>query len=101
VWPRCWTAGVTNLAGHLCGEARPGHILIPRRLATLVEGRRPSRPTPGFGCSTSSPPRAGGSSSRSSGCRNRPGPIAVFGWPRTWPSTSRASTRRSGWVIRG
>jgi class 3 adenylate cyclase len=28
---------VTNLAARLCGEARPGQILIPRRLATLVE----------------------------------------------------------------
>jgi adenylate cyclase len=28
---------VTNLAARLCGEAPPGQILIPRRLATLVE----------------------------------------------------------------
>ena len=28
---------VTNLAARLCGEARPGQILIPRRLLSLVE----------------------------------------------------------------
>ena len=28
---------VTNLAARLCGEARPGQILIPRRLLNLVE----------------------------------------------------------------
>jgi class 3 adenylate cyclase len=29
---------VTNLAARLCGEARPGQILVPRRVLGLVEG---------------------------------------------------------------
>jgi len=28
---------VTNLASRLCGEARPGQILVPQRLLTTVE----------------------------------------------------------------
>ncbi|HET7876518.1 MAG TPA: adenylate/guanylate cyclase domain-containing response regulator, partial [Methylomirabilota bacterium] len=28
---------VTNLAARLCGEAKPGQILIPQRLASAVE----------------------------------------------------------------
>jgi class 3 adenylate cyclase len=30
---------VTNLASRLCGEARPGQILVPRRVLAAVEGR--------------------------------------------------------------
>jgi class 3 adenylate cyclase len=29
---------VTNLAARLCGEARPGQVLVPRRVLGLVDG---------------------------------------------------------------
>jgi adenylate cyclase len=29
---------VTNLAARLCGEARPGQILVPRRMLAQLEG---------------------------------------------------------------
>src|SRR5262249_32485006 len=35
---------VTNLASRLCGEARPGQILVPQRLLTTVEALGEAEP---------------------------------------------------------
>ena len=36
-WDYGAIGSVTNLAARLCGEARPGQILIPRRLHAMLE----------------------------------------------------------------